>query len=76
MLNADDEESETLTPEQLGTFHQGLRVELGETGIGEFKMESFNPWKQREQQKEAAAAAAATADVPPPVRNPHLTWRA
>lgn len=70
MLNADDEESETLTPEQLDTFRQGLRVELDETGMEEFQMESFKRWKQRQKQKEAAATAAAAADVPPPVRNP------
>lgn len=49
MLNADDEESETLTPEQLDTFRQGLRVELGKTGMEEFQMESFKRWKQRSQ---------------------------
>jgi hypothetical protein len=71
MLNADDEESETLTPEQLATFRQGLRVELGETGMEEFQTESFKRWKQREKQKEAAAAAAAANDaVPPPAHNP------
>ena len=69
MLNADDEERETPTPEQLDTFRQGLRAELGEKGMEEFQMESFKRWKQRQKRKQAEAAAAAV-DVPPPVRNP------
>jgi hypothetical protein len=64
MLNADDEESETLTQEQLDTFREGLRADLGEAGLEAFQVESFKRWKQRENQKEAAAAGV------PPVRNP------
>lgn len=68
MLNADDDESETLTPEQLETFRQGLRLELGEAGMEDFQVESFKRWKKREKQKTAVAAGAA--DVRPPTRNP------
>jgi hypothetical protein len=66
MLNADDEESETLTQEQLDTFRQGLRADLGEAGLEAFQVESFKRWKQREKQKEAAAAGVPPVDNPPP----------
>lgn len=55
MLNADDEESESLTQEQLEIFHKGLRADLGEAELEEFQMECVKRWRQRERDKNAAA---------------------
>ncbi len=55
MLNATDEESETLTQEQRDTFREGLRADLGEAGLEDFQVESYTRWKQLQKTKEAAA---------------------
>ena len=63
MLNATDEERETLTQEQRDTFREGLRADLGEAGLEDFQVETYMRWKQREKTKQAAAGV-------PQVRNP------
>lgn len=66
MLNATDEESETLSQEQRDTFREGLRADLGEAGLDEFRAESYMRWRQREKTKEEAAAAVPQVRSAPP----------
>ncbi|KAF7503597.1 hypothetical protein GJ744_003580 [Endocarpon pusillum] len=66
MLNASDEESETLTQEQRDTFREGLRAHLGDAGLEDFRAESYLRWRQCEQMKEEAAAGVPRVRSPPP----------